>query len=372
MTSSTSTNDSTTELQKRRVPCFVTYLHPFRIVSSPEFSKWEATIQQVNSRSWDYVALHEMVGGIDVGLKSPYHLVVCRDGGLALPPVPQLRHDQTAVEFFNKCLAAILLGGIYCEAINLDALDFGSIIDWKYVRVSSSAPAAPNRFHNLIRGQYAPPIEAIALDAPRTIEFKDLMAASQSGWKILEHVPELQGEFLLKGVTGYSRRDWGSSLANLWIVVEQITSHLWSRDIIQVAKKAGAVQGRIDGLNDNRTWTMASRLELLFQLEIIDLDTYSALSEARKARNRLSHDGKHPEEKAIKSVLRATKNMLVAVAPEFEIPFMKINLDDYSLTNPFEPIDRGPISPKYWMEIKKLPGETELEKAETEARKSKD
>ena len=50
-------------------------------------------------------------------------MVVCRDGGLALPPVLDLRKDQAAVEFFNRCLAAILLGRVYCGTITLDGLD---------------------------------------------------------------------------------------------------------------------------------------------------------------------------------------------------------------------------------------------------------
>ncbi|MGC1588326.1 MAG: hypothetical protein WA791_21900, partial [Rhodomicrobium sp.] len=111
-------------LAKRRVPALISYLSPFRIVEKDDAPEpWSATIEQVNRQSWDYVALHEVIGGVDVGLKSPYHMVVARDGALALPPLPELRSDQAAVEFFNRCLAALLLGGVYCEAINLDGLD---------------------------------------------------------------------------------------------------------------------------------------------------------------------------------------------------------------------------------------------------------
>jgi hypothetical protein len=111
------------DLAKRRVPCMIGYLHPFRIVEAETLEPWNCTIEQVNAKAWDYAALHEMAGGLDVGLPAPYHLVIARDGALALPPIPELRSDQAAVEYLNRCLAALLLGGIYCEAITSDGLD---------------------------------------------------------------------------------------------------------------------------------------------------------------------------------------------------------------------------------------------------------
>jgi hypothetical protein len=72
------------ELAKRRVPCLIAYLYPFRIVEASTLNPWNATIEQVNTRSWDYAALHEIAGGIDVGLPAPFHLVIARDGALAL------------------------------------------------------------------------------------------------------------------------------------------------------------------------------------------------------------------------------------------------------------------------------------------------
>jgi hypothetical protein len=71
------------ELAKRRVPCLIAYLHPFRMIEADALSPWKITIEQVNRRSWDYAALHEIAGGIDVGLAAPFHLVLARDGALA-------------------------------------------------------------------------------------------------------------------------------------------------------------------------------------------------------------------------------------------------------------------------------------------------
>jgi hypothetical protein len=222
----------------------VAFLHPFRLVNAPASPPWQLTVEDVNRRNWDYVALHEIVGGADVGLPPPYHMVFARDGGMALPPIPQLRNDQEAVEFFNRCFAAMLLGGVYCEAIGLDGLDFGSIIDWKYIRVHTGAPAAANRFHQLIRLRRASSFEAIALCDPRSAQAGDLRTAMSAGRSILEALSELSGEFLLKGVSGIARRDWGTALANLWIVVEQITSNLWDRRMVGPAQGPDPIPGR--------------------------------------------------------------------------------------------------------------------------------
>lgn len=165
----------------RRVAAMVTYLHPFRIIVSKTLEEWTASIEQINHFGWDYVKLHEIAGGIDVGLPSPYHMLIGRDGALALPPIRQLRSDQQAVEFFNRCLAALLVGGIYCTAVTLDHLEFGSIIDWKYIR-SHGNQTGVNHFHQLIRLRMAPPIDAVALmDAP-TLDFDVVQQSARIGF----------------------------------------------------------------------------------------------------------------------------------------------------------------------------------------------
>ena len=362
------TQDTSNKLQTRRVPCLVAFLHPFRLVDGPTSPEWNVSLDQVNTATWDYVALHQIVGGIDVGLEPPYHMVVCRDGALALPPTTALRRGQAAIELFNQCLAAILLGGVYCEAISSDGLDFGSILDWQYVRVTSYAPGAANRFHFSLRGQYASPLDAIALNDARRITISELVEAAQKGRYVLEKLPSIGGEFLLKGVTGYARRDWGTALANLWIVVEQLTTHLWTDRIIAKARKSSLVSGRLDMLRDNRTWTIAARHEMLFQLGELSKDLFGSLFEARKARNVLSHDGIHPDEGQATALLSSVKNLFGISLPDFEMPFLEMDLKENAVSNPFEPVDGLQENPRYWMEIKKLPGEAELEKLEAEGR----
>ena len=351
-------------LAKRRVPCMVAFLNPFRLVNSPGLQPWNVTVEDVNGLSWDYSALHELVGGVNVGLPEPYHMVFSRDGGIALPPMPQLRNNLEAVEFFNRCFAAMLLGGVYCEAIGLDGLDFGSIIDWKYIRLNTHASASVNRFHRLVRLRQASPFEAIALCDPLTAELADLRAAMTTGRAILEAVPELSGEFLLKGATGIARRDWGVALANLWIVVEQITSNLWEHRMVKPARAPDPIPGRADQLNDTRTWSIAVRHEILHQINVLSREGLSKLFEARKARNALAHSGKHPTADAAQAAYTAATELLRVAVPELPIPLLALDLTDYALSDPFAPRKATEINPTYWMEIPKLPGEIELERLE--------
>ena len=353
----------------RRVAAMIVYLHPFRMIEGENLTKWTASIEQINHRGWDYIKLHEIAGGLDVGLPAPYHMLVGRDGALALPPLRDLRSDQKAVEFFNRCLAAFLLGGVYCTAVNLDHLEFGSIIDWKYIRSHGGQPGA-NHFHKSVRMQIASPLDAISLTTPPTLDVDVLRKAARDGFALLASVPRLSPEILLKGVSGIARRDWSVALSNLWINIEQLTETLWQRDILTpLQSDKNAIAGRSDQLKDTRTWTAANRHEVLHLKGILSDTALRHLYHARKARNDLSHRGSHPSEPAAQAAYAATLALLQSAIGTADIPLAGLNLADHSLSDPFKPREIQAIDARYWMEIPKLPGEAELEQQEARDRK---
>lgn len=155
----------------RKTRVMTAYLHPFRMIESERLDPCNITMDEVNNLSYDYIKLHEIADGLDVGLESPYYMLVCRDGAIALPPLPELSEHRIAVEYINKCFAALLIGGVYCEAISLGNIEFGSILDWKYIRVFPDSKMMPNRVRNLLRLQKAMPFEAIELHNPIKINF---------------------------------------------------------------------------------------------------------------------------------------------------------------------------------------------------------
>lgn len=207
-------------------------------------------------------------------------------------------------------------------------------------------------------------LEAIALFKPRIIHLENLQNSMNAGRQILEAAPEVSGEFLLKGVTGIARRDWGTALANLWIIVEQLTSALWMKRIVANAKLDEIVTGRTQQLSDPRTWTTAARHELLHQVGILPIGTLSKLSASRKSRNDLVHNGKHPKAGETIELYQAVLELFGITVPDQSIPLAKIDLSDHFLTDPFAYKKNSKIEPSYWMEIPKLPGESELEKLE--------
>lgn len=362
---------SSDELAKRRVPCMIAFLRPFRLVDGPQSPKWKLGISDINKGKWDYVELHRMVGGIDIGLPAPFHMAVFRDGALGVPVLPQFRTITASVEFVNRSLSALLLGGIYCEAIGLDALDFGYILDWSYLRVTTSARA--NTFHHHIRLQKANALEAIHLVEPPTVPFAELANAMATGRRVMDVVPELSAEFLLKGVTALARHDSGAALSNLWIVIEQLTSNLWNQKVVQAAQSGPNIPGRSEQLNDYRTWTTATRHEVLFQTHLLDPPALANLALARKARNALAHSGKHPTNRDAKAAFDAAVALLGLTAGGRPVPLANLDYGKFALADPFAPPPRGPriINPTHWMEIPKLPGEAELERLEAAFRASK-
>lgn len=361
-------SDSEAELIKRRVPCIVAYVSPFRIINTPEALTWQPTVDEINSRSWDYVALHEVIGGVDVGLEPPYHVAVSRDGAIALPPLPQFRALDAAVEFINRFFAALLLGGIYCESVGQDGIDFGFVLDWKYMRVMRTATAQANEFHRMIRMRQASPLQAIHLLSPRSIDLREMTAAFRTGREILDKVGEVRPEFLLRGVTGFTRRDWGAALSNMWVVVEQLTAHLWESKVVASVRIGDLVPGRVDQLADARTWTTAARHEVLCRIGAIDTSELRILAQARRARNALAHAGRHPVEAEASAAYMSALALLRRATPEVQIPLCDLDLSDHKISDPFSPPDAAKLEPSLWMAIPKLPGEEELERLFSEER----
>jgi hypothetical protein len=44
-------------------------------------------------------------------------MIVARDGAIGLPALSPTKDIYCATEQFNRCCAALLVGGVYCEAI---------------------------------------------------------------------------------------------------------------------------------------------------------------------------------------------------------------------------------------------------------------
>lgn len=122
-----------------------------------------------------------------------------------------------------------------------------------------------------------------------------------------------------------------------------------------------AIPGRKNFLNDNRTWPISTRIEMLFQKEIITAEAYRELDVARKSRNAFIHEGETPEIEAVKEALSGMFRLLSTCVTngtsELELDTVKTMILKRvrweGSPNPSE----GPIEPSYWRELPLLPGE---------------
>jgi hypothetical protein len=361
-------NDAPNTEVPRLIPALVAFLHPFTIVLKDDEEEWETSIEEINTHSYDYVRLHRITGGIDVGLPAPYHMLVGYDGALALPPIEDLRSVSKVVEFFNKRLAELLVGGIYCEVVSPEDLDTAKILDWTYIRIQGQTQGFVGQYHFTIRLMNASPMHSINLLSPRQIRYSELVTAIQAGNTILNNVPELSADFLLRGVSSLVKRDWSSALSSLWTVDEQIISHLWTREIVDKcnSEEQDTIPGRRDSLKDHRTWSASPKSEMLFRIGVIDYQTLKHLAIARKARNDLHHKGIHPTADAAKSAYEGFKRLL-QICTDIDVPLFDLIIEDYTLADPFERRSGVIKDVQYWMEFPKLPGEDEATREEIEA-----
>lgn len=108
------------------------------------------------------------------------------------------------------------------------------------------------------------------------------------------------------------------------------------------ARTDRTVMGRADQLSDTRSWTVATRHELLHQIGVLPAAVLSELAVARRARNALAHRGQHPGEADTRSAYASVLSLLQTACGELAIPLKALDLADHTLSDPFIP--REPVS----------------------------
>jgi hypothetical protein len=269
-------------------PALIAYLQPFRIIENNEL-KWECTVEQVNDGSYDSGKLARIVGSIDVGLPKPYCLHVGLDGALILPRIDQLDPYERAADFLNGFLAALTIGGALCGAVGPDDIELCHVIDNKVAWYFGPGQTFSSLLHGGFKYKSAGHIMPIMLVNPSKIDFGEIVEAHAKGQNIVSRASIVSPEFVTRGLSAFRARTWGACVAELWVVVEQLTTVLWKRALEKIPNPS--ISRRQEMLDDHRTWTTAVRHEVLFQQQELDALTYENLFAARKARNDLSHKG---------------------------------------------------------------------------------
>lgn len=345
-------------------PAIVAYTDPFRFVYREENEEWDPDLDDVNNDNYDYVRLHRLSTSFDIGLDSPLCLHVGFNGALIIPYIPKYHPINKAVHDLNEFLGELLLGGVYSEAVYPRDLNRGIVYQTGYFRSFGGAQGASSQIHQTLQGKVASPVHSIMLIDPEYVLAEDMHDARKSGKAISDRIESLSVELVLRGVTGYVGRAWAEALTHLWICIEQIVSLLWNENFVDGGVSPSVpITGRQDFLNDVRTWTTSTRLEMIYQQSLINDTTYQLLRRAKKARNDLVHEGEMPSQEEAEAALDVLFR-LIAVVCEKEVVHHEQMVDRYKSRDPIKAREsRSEVSSEdidYWMgPLPPIPGEKE-------------
>lgn len=343
------------------VPIITANYQPFRLVLRDEEDKWIPTLQQINSRDYDYVKLHRLSTIIDIGI-APYSMGVCFDGTLVLPALEQFQDRNVALKLFNKTLTELLAGGIYCEAVTPDDIGIGRLSHHGYVRIHSFGAGPSLIFHQAARSKHIGTLDVIGLLQPETIMITELHSAIETGHSLLRRLGDIPQEQVLYGTTFYVRKQWAESLLHVWTITERIVEIAWQKYVIPAFGKP--TKERRSFLEDNRTWPISTKLEVLHQKSLLPSETADTLDEVRKARNGFTHRGTSPTHEIATKALQGCFHLASLCASNFsqldlfdEVISLVINRCNPELIPQKIRYDESEIS--HWLPLPPLPGDKE-------------
>lgn len=303
--------------EKNSVPVIIGNAAPFRLVLR-DTDKWEPTLDEVNSRSYDYVKLHRLSTYLDVGIQ-PFSLGVGFDGSLIIPATKEFQDKDAALDKFNQTLGQLLFGGIYSEAVLPEDIYLGILTFDGYFKAVSATSGSVGNFHKAIRTKHVGTLDVMRLLNPIEIPVSDLEQSLAKGMGILDKLPKLSSSLLLNGVTHFVKHQWAEALVFLWTSIEQVIGHIWNSEILRKRNDSGEeISGRKKFLQDYRTWSTSTKVEMLYQNSLIGSGEYQLLNNARKARNDFVHRAVKPTQINAESALDSLFQLVSLAVTEYK------------------------------------------------------
>jgi hypothetical protein len=308
---------------------WVAYVSPFRLIVPDGEEPLKVDLDEINSNTYNHGKLCRIVGMLPTLEFTDFKMIVCYDGALAIPQIGSYKKKEASVEFFNKIICQLLLGGVLCEALDTRDIVWGQLHDKRALWPVNFGESASSHLHSKLRMRVASNIDSIILSQPNFIRYRDFQIALDTGKTILGKIPNITPSFLIRGFTEIKYKNWSLALASLWITIEQLTDYLWNEYFLIREKyhPNEPISGRIKAMrNDNRTWSTSVKQEILFQTQLISEDIFQKLYPARQARNRLVHDGNTVEQNIAIDACQAVISMLRICVDSPHLPIQDINL----------------------------------------------
>lgn len=302
---------------RKFIPALLASPEPFRLIKRSKTDPWEPSIEQINCSTYDYVKLHRFSSTIDIGLAEQHTLGISFDGSFILPAIKSFRDINTAVDRFNDVFGRIILGGIFVQAIDATHIQKCAVYENHYFRTFDVANNAFVDLKNSLRSGLASPKDNIILYKANTILASDLHKAYEKGSKLFSEIPNLTPSILAKGISSFINNSFAESLTYNWVSIEQIVDTIWTMEVVD-KKPDGKINGRDEFLSDTRSWTASTRLELLFQKNLIDSDLYNDLTIVRKARNKFIHTGQTPSKESSTKAYNSLFELISLVTSQYQ------------------------------------------------------
>ena len=343
------------------VPVIIGNYLPLRFVLR-ENDYWKPTLEEINNREYDYVKICRLSSFIDIGI-SPFSLGITFGGSLILPAIESFKNREAAILKFNETLCIMLIGGIYSESVQPTNITYGELFFDGYVKNLGGGSGAISNFHRAIETKYVGTLDVIELLNPKTILNTEIEEAYIKGSKVLSKINKLSPNLLLNGTSHYVKHQWAEGLIFLWSTIEQVIDIIWERKIItDKSNSKNVIEGRRNFLKDFRTWSISTKIEVIFQKELISSSEYQLLSKSRKARNDFVHKGKILNKKIVKDCLVVLFRLISLTISDFK----DVALLNDTLENIFAN-ERGDLFPKknrysseevsHWLSIPPIPGD---------------
>jgi hypothetical protein len=299
------------------IPVIIGNHAPFRLVLR-EGDEWAPSLDQINDRTYDYVKLSRMSTFIDIGI-APFSLGISFDGSLVLPATQEFRDIHQALIKFNETLGIMLLGGVYSEAVQPTDISYGLLYTQGYLKHHGGGTGKEAGFHSAMKTRHLGIREVIDLLEPKTITSQSMEAAYIKGKKYFSALGKLSPSLYLNGTTNYIKEQWVEALLFLWTAIEQVINIIWEEKVIaDVRTSVDTVIGRSKFLEDYRTWTTSTRIELLYQKGYLFTKDYQLLNQARKTRNDFIHSGRSVSEDKVQAALESLFRLMSLVTSEYQ------------------------------------------------------
>lgn len=278
-------------------PAHVAFMEPFRVIRPDDEPDFSASLQAINSNTYDSSRLTRIVTSLPLDSGDTAPALICGDGAIAIPCGRDWRSINEVVDAINEVLCSLLLSGLLCDAVDARDVTTGNLHESKSIWPTLFGRSLSSHQHSTLRMRIAGGFERIALDTPENTSVSVFHKRHEEGRAILKAIPTLSATLLINGATELRFGNSMDALSNLWMVVEQLTEHLWKSRFLADSslQPASEIKGRRKSLEqDTRTWSTSVRQEILFQVNVLPEQTYSKLHAARRARNELAHQGKRP------------------------------------------------------------------------------